>query len=55
MIKAEEIYVEICKLPIDEQVKFFDWAKEFIKETEKAIKEKQNELNSQTGHVFRAN
>ena len=45
MKTAEELYVKICQLPIDEQVKFFDWAKEFINETETQIKElkKENE------------
>jgi len=40
MKKAAELYVEICKLPLEEQVKFFDWAREYIKELDKELKQK---------------
>ena len=45
MKKAEELYVEICKLPLEEQVKFFEWAREYIKELDKEL-EKQSKQNA---------
>lgn len=38
MKTAEEIYVEVCKLPQGEQKIFLDWAKEYITKLDKKLK-----------------
>jgi hypothetical protein len=47
MKKAVELYTELCKLPIEEQKIFFDWAREEIKKLDKELKkkEKKNGIN----------
>jgi hypothetical protein len=42
MTKAEELRKEIDKLPIEEQKKFFEWARDYIKKFDEELKQKLN-------------
>ena len=43
--KAAVLYIELSKLPIEEQKIFFDWAREEIKKLDKELKEKKEKKN----------
>ena len=45
---AESLYIKLCRLPKDEQIKFLKWARDYIRDLGKELKEERQERDVST-------